>query len=679
MTGKRIWKGILYLLLIAAMSVTISGFLAGICCKRLEEYRSRDSDRQQRLEYYTRIHAVEIMQIYLSQGMEQVEQYVAAENVSFVLRKTSGRRLGGNYWPQAATLLFSQATTPGDEGQGEDHQTRNEGQIQKRDGQTQQYSYWFVEDKQGKAQQVSEEFSQYVVEITYFTEEQIQTATRRLIGIPDDLQPWMKRFLLSSKIALAAVLVLLGCLIRINGPNIKKQQRYAQRMFRMPLERLGLWLAAAILVWLGSSGEASVWEIPITWQDGPEPVMQLLGESLWRMTLRWLLLGSLLTGFVLHIAVYIRRRPARQQSIAGRVFRGPGRVWEQLPWLWKVLIILVLACGLEAVGMVLLQYGAAPQSRLSGRSVWIIWFLWALEKLVLAALVLRTAGSVMRLRSSAGELAKGNLGYQIPLEGMVGELLQFGGDMNAISHVVAEAVEDQTRSEHLKTELVTNVSHDIKTPLTSIINYADLIGREPTDNEQITEYAQVLHRQSTRLKKLIEDLIEVSKATTGNLEIYLERCQAGVLLSQAMGEFEQRLQEREIEVIIRQDKEPVWILADPRILWRILDNLMTNICKYAQSATRVYLILETREKQAVLTFKNISSYPLDTDASELMERFVRGDRSRHTEGSGLGLSIARSLTELQGGSMYLATDGDLFKVTLEFPIAEEEKQDCITG
>ena len=153
--------------------------------------------------------------------------------------------------------------------------------------------------------------------------------------------------------------------------------------------------------------------------------------------------------------------------------------------------------------------------------------------------------------------------------------------MNAISHVVAAAVEDQTRSEHLKTELVTNVSHDIKTPLTSIINYADLIGRESSDNEKITEYAQVLHRQSTRLKKLIEDLMEVSKAATGNLEVYLERCQAGVLLSQAMGEFEQRLRERGIEVIIKQGQEPVWILADPRMLWRILDNLMTNICKYS--------------------------------------------------------------------------------------------------
>lgn len=309
----------------------------------------------------------------------------------------------------------------------------------------------------------------------------------------------------------------------------------------------------------------------------------------------------------------------------------------------------------------------------AGGGAFLVWGLWILEKSVLVPLVLRTARGMERLRTSGRELAKGNLGYQIPLEGIKGEALRFGRDLNAISQVVADAVEDRMKSEHLKTELITNVSHDIKTPLTSIINYADLIGREPSDNEKITEYAQVLHRQSTRLKKLIEDLMEVSKAATGNLEVHLERCQAGVLLSQAMGEFEQRLQEREIDLIIRQGQEPVWIMADTRMLWRILDNLMTNICKYAQSGTRVYLNLETHEGQAVLVFKNISSHPLEMDAEELMERFVRGDKSRHTEGSGLGLAIARSLTELQGGSMQLTTDGDLFKVTLAFPMAQEDE------
>ena len=351
-----------------------------------------------------------------------------------------------------------------------------------------------------------------------------------------------------------------------------------------------------------------------------------------------------------------------------------------MSWYNKVLLALISSCVLEAAGIALAWHrimGAQEldtlRGWLSGPTGWIVWALWGVEKTVLAVLVLRTADSVMRLRTSGRELAAGNLGYQIPLEGMNGELLSFAQDMNAISYVVADAVEDQMKSEHLKTELITNVSHDIKTPLTSIINYADLIGRNPLDSEKTEEYAQVLYRQSTRLKKLIKDLMEVSKAATGNLEVHLERCQAGVLLSQAMGEYEQRLQEKEIDLIIKQGQEPVWIMADTRMLWRILDNLMTNICKYAQSGTRVYLLLETQQDQAVLTFKNISSLPLDIDAAELMERFVRGDKSRHTEGNGLGLAIARNLTELQGGTMQLITDGDLFKVILSFTIAENEE------
>ena len=406
--------------------------------------------------------------------------------------------------------------------------------------------------------------------------------------------------------------------------------------------------------------------------------LNALKQSLWRTTLCWWLLGILLLGFLLHLSVYITWRPKRNSRIV-RMIKAPVKTWRQLSWFHKVLAVLLLSFALEAAGIALARHeimGAAElgtlQSRLSGWSGWVVWGLWGVEKAVLATLALRTADSTMRLRTSGRELAAGNLGYQIPLEGMNGELLAFAQDMNAISYVVAAAVEDQMKSEHLKTELITNVSHDIKTPLTSIINYADLICRDPLDSGKTMEYAQVLYRQSTRLKKLIEDLMEVSRAATGNVEVHLERCQAGVLLSQIMGEYEQRLQEKGLDLIVKQSQESVWIMADTRLLWRILDNLMTNICKYAQSDTRVYLLLETQGEQAVLTFKNISSHPLDIDASELMERFVRGDRSRHTEGNGLGLAIARELTELQGGVMHLVTDGDLFKVILTFPMADAE-------
>ena len=225
------------------------------------------------------------------------------------------------------------------------------------------------------------------------------------------------------------------------------------------------------------------------------------------------------------------------------------------------------------------------------------------------------------------------------------------------------------KSEHLKTELITNVSHDLKTPLTSIINYADLLGTQNADPEQVAEYAEVLLRQSKRLKKLLDDLLEASKATTGNLEVNLEPCEISVLLSQAVGEYEQRFEEKQLALIVRQPEESVVITADGRHLWRVFDNLLNNICKYAQENTRVYLTVEKDEREVRIIFRNMSKYPLELSAEELEERFVRGDKSRHMEGNGLGLSIAGSLTELQGGHMDITTDGDLFKVILKFPVS----------
>ena len=230
------------------------------------------------------------------------------------------------------------------------------------------------------------------------------------------------------------------------------------------------------------------------------------------------------------------------------------------------------------------------------------------------------------------------------------------------------AVEERLKSERMKTELITNVSHDIKTPLTSIINYATLIGNESCENEKIIEYSTVLVRQSERLKRLIEDLVEASKASTGNLDVLLSPCDPSIFLTQAGGEYEEKLQRAELTLVIKQPEQEVQIMADGRRMWRVFDNLMNNICKYAQSGTRVYLTLEIIRKNAVITFKNTSRDPLDISEAELMERFVRGDTSRNTEGNGLGLSIAKSMVELQNGSLHLLIDGDLFKVALSFPI-----------
>ena len=292
---------------------------------------------------------------------------------------------------------------------------------------------------------------------------------------------------------------------------------------------------------------------------------------------------------------------------------------------------------------------------------------WTLLRSAILPVVILYALMLRKLQKGGEALAAGDLSYQVDTVRMPWSYKEHGENLNRIAEGMTVAVEQRLKSERMKTELITNVSHDIKTPLTSIINYSDLIEKEPCENEKITEYAGVLHRQSERLKRLIDDLVEASKASTGNLEVLLAPCEVGVMLTQTAGEYEQRLAEKELSLVTSQPEHPVKILADGRRLWRVFDNLMSNIYKYAQRGTRVYLTLEEQDGQAVISFKNISREPLNLSPDELLERFVQGDAARKTEGNGLGLSIAKSLTELQKGSLELMTDGDLFKVVLKFP------------
>ena len=340
--------------------------------------------------------------------------------------------------------------------------------------------------------------------------------------------------------------------------------------------------------------------------------------------------------------------------------RGLAGLLGGVPLVGKTVLIFLGLCVLEGFG-ILVSLGFFW-------SWGVLAFLWVVEKLLLFLAVLAVALMCRKLLLGGRALAAGDLAYQVDTSRMVLDFKSHGEDLNHIAQGMAAAVDQRMRSERMKTELITNVSHDIKTPLTSIINYADLIGKEPRDSEKIPEYAAVLTRQSERLKRLIEDLVEASKASTGNLEVDLAPCQPGVLLTQAAGEYEQRLKDAGLDLVTRQPETPVTILADGRRLWRVFDNLMNNICKYAQRGTRVYLTLEERDGQAVISFKNTSRAPLDIPAEELLERFVRGDAARGGEGNGLGLSIAKSLTELQKGTLDLTVDGDLFKVVLRFGI-----------
>ena len=297
-------------------------------------------------------------------------------------------------------------------------------------------------------------------------------------------------------------------------------------------------------------------------------------------------------------------------------------------------------------------------------------FGWFVERLVLAALTVYVLLCMKRLLDAGKAISEGDLDYHVDTQRMRGPLKEHGEQLNRITEGMTKAVNERMKSEHFRTELITNVSHDIKTPLTSIINYVDLLEKEEIDNDKAREYLEVLSRQSARLKKLIEDLMEASKASTGNVAVNWERCELNVLLDQCAGEYAEKLKNANLELVVTKPAQPVVILADGRHMWRVFDNLLNNICKYALAGTRVYLNLEQAQGKAVVTFRNISASQLNISGDELMERFVRGDSSRSTEGSGLGLSIARSLVQLQKGQLELTVDGDLFKVALQFNIAE---------
>ena len=243
-------------------------------------------------------------------------------------------------------------------------------------------------------------------------------------------------------------------------------------------------------------------------------------------------------------------------------------------------------------------------------------------------------------------------------------------NINNINDGIAKAVEERMKSERFKTELITNVSHDIKTPLTSIINYVDLLEKEEIENETAKEYIGVLSRQSARLKKLIEDLLEASKASTGNISVSLTQLELGILLSQALGEYDEKFSNSNLQVVLNKTDDLLLVMADNRHIWRVFDNILNNISKYAQPNTRVYIDAKRNGKNAEISFRNISKDALNISGDELMERFVRGDSSRNTEGSGLGLSIAKSLTEVQKGNLKIQIDGDLFKVYIAFPLSE---------
>ena len=335
-------------------------------------------------------------------------------------------------------------------------------------------------------------------------------------------------------------------------------------------------------------------------------------------------------------------------------------------WLWYMTtkISIVWRTALIVLIVLVANFCIAISIRYSDFAL----FCWLLLMAAVFLLACFGAWQMKSLKAAGEKLAAGEFEYKIDTKHMYWEFKHHAENLNSIGDGMAAAVEQRMKSERLKTELITNVSHDIKTPLTSIINYVDLLER-PHTPEEGAEYLEVLERQSKRLKKLTEDLVEASKASTGNMSVTLAPTSTLEIINQSLAEYGQRMEAGKLSVLINVPEPAPTVRADGRLLWRVMDNLFNNVVKYAMPETRVYVDVRTSEGNAVISVKNISRAALNVSAGELMERFVRGDASRSTEGSGLGLSIAKSLTELQHGQFSISTDGDLFKAEITLPLA----------
>jgi len=436
---------------------------------------------------------------------------------------------------------------------------------------------------------------------------------------------------------------------------------------RIPLDLYGAAAALGLLLILRASGELG------------RSLSHVWTENIWQAALLCLL--SLAASFIslaacMTIAARLKMGRWWKNTIVYRILsliaKGFGLIGNilktlisQLPLLWKTtgayavylltngLFVILFFMSIDSVGEILIP---------------VLWLLFNLS--VLAGLCLATL-QLDKLKKGGEKIAAGDFNWKVDTRGMVWDFKAHGESLNSIGDGMAKAVEEHLKSERLKTELITNVSHDLKTPLTSIVNYVDLLKKEKIENQNVLEYIEVLDRQSGRLKKLTEDLVEASKASTGNLAMEPVRTDVVELLNQSFGEYTERFAENQLEAVIRTSQPEVFILADGRLLWRVFDNLLNNICKYSQPHTRVYLDVEATGGKVMISLKNISKYPLNRTSEELLERFARGDSARTTEGSGLGLSIAKSLTELQKGSFELSVDGDLFKVIIGFDRIDE--------
>lgn len=381
----------------------------------------------------------------------------------------------------------------------------------------------------------------------------------------------------------------------------------------------------------------------------------------------------LLVGVSMSTAVRVKTRTWLSSMLVYRALRcllrgarsawsGVSAVLHGLPLVWKLL----LACG----GYVLLSVVLINEAFYASDLYLLLYLLLSAAG---ALLLCRYAVGFDRLRRGAQKLAGGDLACRVETKGMPRGVRALAEDLGRVSEGAQRALEERMKSERMKTDLITNVSHDLKTPLTSIVNYVELLKKEELHNETAAGYVAVLDRQAQRLKKLTEDVVEASKASSGAINVRLAQLDAAELIRQCAAEYGERFAAAQLTPVLRLPDGPLLVRADGRLLWRVFDNLLGNAVKYAMPGTRVYFDAEAQHNEALLSVRNISREPLEKSGDELMERFVRGDASRRAEGSGLGLSIAGSLMALQGGTLAVLPDGDLFRADVRLPLASAKE------
>ena len=437
--------------------------------------------------------------------------------------------------------------------------------------------------------------------------------------------------------------VLLGYLCKAAGRKPGREEIRPGGLNKLPLD-----LYACLVIVC-----AALALLPVRWMLGEFRIENLYGIAAAFLGLAFGVCLAVV-GFLFAFAAQVKTKGAYwwRRSITGTILRWIGKFLGMLPLTWQWLLGAAVLGGMLAFSLAIRAEGA---------------MIFSVAACIAA--IIYGASCFAKLMEGVRRMSQGDFSGKVSSVMMVGCFRKFAIDLNKLADGAVEAAKREMTSERMKAELVTNVSHDIKTPLTSIINYVDLL-QKAENEQQRQQYLEVLSRQSQRMKKLIEDLVEMSKASSGAMACELARIDAAETVNQALGEFSDKLQQAGISPLVRYPQTQAVILADGRLTWRVLSNLLSNAVKYAMPGTRLYVDIFKHEGGISISLKNISREALPVAAEELMERFVRGDASRNTEGSGLGLNIARSLMELQHGRLDVMADGDLFKVTMTFPEAK---------